>query len=105
MRPAFAGRYVERGEAGFEEGAVGRVLLQGGQGWNARGWGWAAEQIAAVEVVTADGELVLADQDTNADLFWGARGAGPTFPGVVTRFHLRTRPLHRFLASTVQVYP
>lgn len=84
---------------------IGGFLLQGGQGWNARGWGWAAEQVAAVEVVTADGKLVLADADSNADLYWAARGAGPTFPGVVTRFHLRTRALHRFLASTVQVYP
>jgi FAD/FMN-containing dehydrogenase len=84
---------------------IGGFLLQGGQGWNARGWGWAAEQVAAVEVVTADGEPVRADEDSHPDLYWAARGAGPTFPGVVTRFHLRTRPLHRFLASTVQVYP
>ena len=84
---------------------IGGFLLQGGQGWNARGWGWAAEQVVAVEVVTADGELVRADEDSHPDLYWAARGAGPTFPGVVTRFHLRTRALHRFLASTVQVYP
>ena len=46
----------------------------------------------AVDVVTADGELVRADADENADLYWAARGAGPGFPGVVTRFHLRTYP-------------
>ena len=28
----------------------------------------------------------------NADLYWAARGAGPGFFGVVTRFHLRTLP-------------
>ncbi len=71
---------------------IGGFLLQGGQGWNARGWGWAAEYVEAVDVVTAAGELVRASADENADLYWAARGAGPGFPGVVTRFHLRTLP-------------
>lgn len=84
---------------------IGGFLLQGGQGWNARGWGWAAESIVAVDVVTAEGELVRADETHNSDLFWAARGAGPGFFGVVTRFHLRTRPLPRHLAHTVHAYP
>ena len=71
---------------------IGGFLLQGGQGWNARGWGWAAEYVEAVDVVTAAGELVRASADENADLYWAARGAGPGFFGVVTRFHLRTLP-------------
>ncbi|MGW0712679.1 FAD-binding oxidoreductase [Streptomyces sp. NPDC002643] len=84
---------------------IGGFLLQGGQGWNARGWGWAAENIVALDVVTAEGELVRADESRNSDLFWAARGAGPGFFGVVTRFHLRTRPLPRHLAHTVHAYP
>ncbi|MFJ4787271.1 FAD-binding oxidoreductase [Streptomyces sp. NPDC088794] len=84
---------------------IGGFLLQGGQGWNARGWGWAAEHIVALDVVTAAGELVRADGTTNSDLFWAARGAGPGFFGVVTRFHLRTRPLPRHLGHTVHAYP
>ena len=40
---------------------IGGFLLQGGQGWNCRGWGWAAEYVEAIDVVTADGELVRAD--------------------------------------------
>jgi FAD/FMN-containing dehydrogenase len=83
---------------------IGGFLLQGGQGWNARGWGWAAESIVAIDVVTADGELVRADAEMNTDLYWAARGSGPTFPGVVTRFHLATRPRFGFVAHTVQVY-
>ncbi|MER7559157.1 FAD-binding oxidoreductase [Nocardioides sp. NPDC126508] len=81
---------------------IGGFLLQGGQGWNARGWGWAAEHVVAVDVVTAAGELVRADATQNADLYWAARGAGPGFPGVVTRFHLATRPLPAHFAHTVQ---
>lgn len=83
---------------------IGGFLLQGGQGWNARGWGWAAEYVVAVDVVTAAGELVRADATQNSDLYWAARGAGPGFPGVVTRFHLQTRPLPRHFAHTVQAF-
>ncbi|MET7569037.1 FAD-binding oxidoreductase [Streptomyces sp. NPDC005492] len=84
---------------------IGGFLLQGGQGWNARGWGWAAENIVAIDVVTAEGELVRADETRHSDLFWAARGAGPGFFGIVTRFHLRTRPLPKHLGHTVHAYP
>lgn len=83
---------------------IGGFLLQGGQGWNQRGWGWAAESVVAVDVVTADGELVRADATQNTDLYWAARGAGPTFPGVVVRFHIQTRPKFGYLGHTVQAY-
>ena len=83
---------------------LGGFLLQGGQGWNARGWGWAAEYVEAIDVVTADGELVRARPTENADLYWAARGAGPGFFGVVTRFHLRTLPAPAHVAQTVQAF-
>lgn len=84
---------------------VGGFLLQGGMGWNFRGWGWSAEQIVAIDVVTADGDLVRADDTHNSDLFWAARGAGPGYCGAITRFHLRTRPIPEGLASMVQAFP
>jgi len=69
---------------------IGGFLLQGGQGWNARGWGWAAEYVEAVDVVTASGELMRASTDENTDLYWAARGAGAPGPlrqgpGAMTR--------------------
>ena len=60
---------------------IGGFLLQGGQGWNSRKYGWACENVAAIDVVTADGELIRADEDQNSDLLWAARGAGPGFFG------------------------
>jgi len=69
---------------------VGGFLLQGGQGWNGRLRGWACQSITGLDVVTADGALVHADAEHNADLLWAARGAGPGFPAVVTRFYLQT---------------
>jgi FAD/FMN-containing dehydrogenase len=69
---------------------LGGYLLQGGQGWNSRTWGWACENVLGIDAVTADGQLVHADAQQNPDLYWAARGAGPGFPALVTRFYLRT---------------
>lgn len=71
---------------------LGGFLLQGGQGWNSRRYGWACENVVGIDVVTADGSLLHASEDENADLLWAARGAGPGFFGVITRFHVRTFP-------------
>jgi FAD/FMN-containing dehydrogenase len=84
---------------------LGGFLLQGGMGWNCRGWGWAAESIDAIQVVTAGGDVVWCDETSNADLFWAARGSGPGFFGVVTAFRLRTRRRYRELTQTTYVYP
>lgn len=84
---------------------IGGFLLQGGMGWNCRGWGWAAESVEAMQVVTASGEIVWCDESANADLFWAARGGGPGFFGVATAFRLRTRPRYRELTQTTYVYP
>ena len=43
-----------------ESVGLGGFLLQGGQGWNSRRWGWGCENVLGVDVVTADGELVHA---------------------------------------------
>ncbi|MGK9269639.1 FAD-dependent oxidoreductase [Williamsia muralis] len=91
------GRCPTVGVAGF--------LLQGGIGWNFRGWGWAVERLVAVDVVTADGELVRADELQNSDLFWAARGCGPGFPGIITRLHIHTRAIPHALMYTRQFYP
>ncbi|WP_017236979.1 FAD-binding oxidoreductase [Streptomyces sp. SS] len=84
---------------------MGGFLLQGGIGWNCRGWGWAAESVESMDVVTAAGDLVRCSETENADLFWAARGAGPGFFGVVTEFRLRTRPRFRELTQSTYVYP
>ena len=56
--------------------------------------------VEAIDVVTADGELVRADERRTPTCFWAARGAGPGFFGVVTRFHLRLQPRPRQSSPT-----
>ncbi|KAJ0416726.1 hypothetical protein BJY00DRAFT_316607 [Aspergillus carlsbadensis] len=71
---------------------LGGFLLQGGMGWNCRGWGWACERVKAIDVVTADGEALHCNQEQNEELYWAARGSGPGFPAVVTKYHLDLIP-------------
>ncbi|KAI9044024.1 FAD-binding oxidoreductase [Aspergillus affinis] len=84
---------------------LGGFLLQGGMGWNCGNWGWGCEFVEAVDVVTAQGQLVHCNAQHNQDLFWASRGAGPAFPGVITRFHVRLIPLPREIRSSMYIYP
>lgn len=83
---------------------LGGLLLSGGLGWNSGQWGPACASIHAIDVVTPDGELVHADENQNADLLWAARGAGPGFPGVVTRFFVSVQPLPQAITTSTYVY-
>jgi FAD/FMN-containing dehydrogenase len=84
---------------------LGGYLLQGGFGWNGRVHGPACMSVEAIDVVTADGELVRASAEENQDLLWAARGSGPGFFGLVTRFHLRVYPRPQVTANAVYLYP
>lgn len=84
---------------------LGGFLLQGGFGWNSRLCGPACCHISGMDIVTADGQLVHASEAENADLFWAARGAGPGFFGVVTRFHLNLQPRPKAMMKSDYLYP
>jgi FAD/FMN-containing dehydrogenase len=73
--------------------AMGGFILSGGIGWNYGAWGPACRNLAAIELVTAEGEILRVSADEHADLFWAARGAGCSFFAAVTAYELELHPL------------
>jgi len=80
-------------------------LLSGGMCWNQGVWGPAVGSVEAIELVTSDGELIVASADQNQDYFWAARGAGPGLFAVATRYHLKLYPLPKAIATSLYYYP
>jgi FAD/FMN-containing dehydrogenase/enamine deaminase RidA (YjgF/YER057c/UK114 family) len=72
--------------------AAAGYTLGGGLSFYARAHGLASNSVTAVEVVTADGDVVRADAEQHADLFWAARG-GSGNVGVVVALELRLLPI------------
>ena len=70
---------------------VAGFTLGGGFGWVSRRYGFAADNLRAVEIVTADGQVRRASAEENPDLFWAIRGGGGNF-GVVTAFEFAAQP-------------
>ena len=79
------------------------LALHGGMGWQMRKHGLAADNIVGVDIVLADGRLVRADAEANADLFWAVRGGGGNF-GVVTSFTSRLHPIPKELLFAVPIF-
>ncbi len=71
---------------------VAGLTLGGGMGRLQRRWGFSIDNMAAVELVTADGRQLRVSDEEHPDLFWGIRGAGPNF-GIVTGFEFRLHEL------------
>jgi FAD/FMN-containing dehydrogenase len=79
---------------------VAGLTLGGGHGWLMRKHGLACDNLAAVELVTADGVKLRASADEHRDLFWGLRGGGGNF-GIVTSFEFQLHPVDTVLAGLI----
>jgi len=71
---------------------VSGLLLGGGISYFANKLGWACDNVASYEVVTASGLIVTASPTKYSDLYWALRGGGNNF-GVVTKFNVNAFPL------------
>ena len=79
-------------------------LLGGGMSWNQGVWGAGTESVEAIELVTAEGKLIAANEKENSEYFWAARGSGSGFFGVVTRYHLKVYPLPTAIHGSTYFY-
>jgi len=83
---------------------VAGLTLGGGVGRLQRHFGLTIDNLAAVELVTADGRLVRATETDEPELFWGLRGAGWNF-GIATAFEFRLQPFGPDLHRGVLAFP
>ena len=89
------GQVSTTGIAGF--------TLGGGLGWLMGVYGLAADNLLAVELVTASGDVLDVTADSNPDLFWALRGGGGNF-GVATSFEFQLHPLSHIVGGLI-AYP
>lgn len=68
-------------------------MLGGGHSPLSSLYGMAADQILAMEVVTADGRFVTASPTYNSDLFWAMRGGGGGTFGVLVSVTVKAYPI------------
>ncbi|KAJ3923870.1 hypothetical protein F5877DRAFT_87332 [Lentinula edodes] len=68
------------------------IMLLGGFGFLGRLYGLSIDNLVEVEMVLADGRIVIVNKDEHPDLWWALRGAGPAF-GVATRYKAKAYPI------------
>jgi FAD/FMN-containing dehydrogenase len=79
---------------------IAGYTLGGGLGWLMGKYGLAADNLLAVELVTADGDVLEVDAASHPDLFWALRGGGGNF-GVATSFTYRMHPVHTIVGGLI----
>jgi FAD/FMN-containing dehydrogenase len=79
---------------------IAGYTLGGGLGWLMAKYGLASDNLLAVELVTAEGDILHVDAAAHADLFWALRGGGGNF-GVATSFTYRLHPVRTIVGGLI----
>ena len=83
---------------------IAGLALGGGYGWLTRRHGLTADNLVSADIVTADGEVLTANEAEHSDLFWAIRGGGGNF-GVVTSFEFRLHRVGPEVTAGLIVFP
>ncbi len=73
---------------------IGGLTLGGGIGYLTRGHGLSLDNLVSADVVTADGQMLVASETENPDLFWAIRGGGGNF-GICTSLEYKLQPVQQ----------
>ena len=83
---------------------IAGLTLGGGLGWLMGKHALALDNLISVDVVLADGRILTASKEDNADLFWALRGGGGNF-GVAASFEYRLHPVGPMVTGGLIAYP
>ncbi|KAF9011582.1 hypothetical protein BDZ89DRAFT_1077652 [Hymenopellis radicata] len=76
------------------------IMILGGFGFLGRLHGLSVDNLVEVEMVLADGSIVIVNEDSHPDLWWAVRGAGPAF-GIATRYKAKAFPVPHVFAGNI----
>jgi FAD/FMN-containing dehydrogenase len=97
-------RLSELGLAGLHGSSpdvgIAGYSLGGGIGWLARKHGMQTNAVSAIELITAEGELIRTDPGHHPELFWALRGGGGNF-GVVTAIEFAVVPVRELYTGAL----
>ncbi len=91
------GKYVQGG--GCTTVGLAGLLQGGGFGSFSKHYGTAAASLLEAEVVTADGQIRIANACTNPDLFWALKGGGGGTFGVISKITLKLHDLPEYFGN------
>jgi FAD/FMN-containing dehydrogenase len=91
------GKYVQGG--GCTTVGLAGLIQGGGFGSYSKHYGTAAGSLLEAEVVTADGQIRVANACSNPDLFWALKGGGGGSFGVVSKMTVRLHDLPEFFGA------
>ncbi len=83
---------------------VAGLSLGGGSGWLERRHGLSCDNLLAIELVTADGREIRADETQHQDLLWASKGGGGNF-GVVTALEFQLHPVGPMIIGGLMLWP